>query len=165
MDWINLRKKVSGFASKYKFVLIVFLVGLAFMVIPSSKDGKQEEMTVQTVEMIDVSEQLQQILSKINGVGRVEVMLTIAYGEKTIYQQDQDFSGGENGSSRIETVIITDSNRTENGLIQQINPPVYQGAIIVCQGADSVSVRLNIIEAVSKITGLGTDRISVLKMK
>ena len=39
------------------------------------------------------------------------------------------------------------------------------GAIIVCQGGDSPTVRLNIVEAVSNVTGIGSDRITVLKMK
>ena len=49
--------------------------------------------------------------------------------------------------------------------MQQKLSPVYQGAIILCQGADSPSVRLAITQAVSKVTGLPTDRIAVLKMK
>ena len=65
----------------------------------------------------------------------------------------------------IDTVIITDSERNQNGLIHQINPPSYMGAIIVCQGADDPAVKLSITEAVSKITGLKTNRISVLRMK
>ena len=39
------------------------------------------------------------------------------------------------------------------------------GAIVVCQGGDNATVRLAIIEAVSNVTGLGADKISVLKMK
>jgi len=39
------------------------------------------------------------------------------------------------------------------------------GAVIVCQGADDPQVRLSIVDAVSKVTGLGSDKISVLKMK
>lgn len=35
---------------------------------------------------------------------------------------------------------------------------------MVCQGADNAAVRLAIVEAVSKVTGLGANRISVLKM-
>ena len=64
----------------------------------------------------------------------------------------------------INTVIVSGNDRTESGLVRQINPPVYMGAIVVCQGADDPTVQLAIIDAVSKITGLGTHRISVLKM-
>ena len=64
-----------------------------------------------------------------------------------------------------DTVILSDSGRNQSGLIKQINPPKYLGAIILCQGADSASVKLALMEAVSNATGLTTDRISVMKMK
>ena len=41
----------------------------------------------------------------------------------------------------------------------------FAGAIVVCQGADNAEVRLRIVEAVSAYTGLGSNRIMVLKMK
>ena len=53
----------------------------------------------------------------------------------------------------------------ETGLIKQVNPPKYLGALIVCQGADDPSVRLAVSQAVASVTGISTDRISVLKMK
>lgn len=48
--------------------------------------------------------------------------------------------------------------------MQQRNP-VYQGALIVCSGAGSASVRLAVVDAVADLTGLGADQISVIKMK
>ena len=38
------------------------------------------------------------------------------------------------------------------------------GAAVVCQGADSVTVRLNVTEAMRCYTGLGADRIVIFKM-
>ena len=106
------------------------------------------------------------LLTQIEGVGKVEVMLTIASGEETVFQTDQDISmGNDTQSTRQETVMTTDTQRNQTGLIKQINPARYLGAVIVCQGADSPSVRFAVVDAVSKATGLGSDRISVLKMK
>jgi stage III sporulation protein AG len=62
-------------------------------------------------------------------------------------------------------VIITDGNRNQKPVISQVIPAKYLGAVIICQGADQPTVRLAIVEAVSKLTGLGTDRVCVLKMK
>ena len=64
-----------------------------------------------------------------------------------------------------DTVIITGSDRSQQGLICQQIPPQYLGAVIVCQGADKAAVRLALVEAVSDATGLSTDAITVLKMK
>ena len=39
------------------------------------------------------------------------------------------------------------------------------GAVVVCQGADDAQVRLNVTNAVAAYTGLGSDKITVMKMK
>ena len=39
------------------------------------------------------------------------------------------------------------------------------GAVVVCQGADLPSVCLDVTNAVAAYTGLGSDKISVIKMK
>ncbi|MGN1002105.1 MAG: hypothetical protein ACI4PC_04985 [Oscillospiraceae bacterium] len=40
-----------------------------------------------------------------------------------------------------------------------------EGAVVVCQGCDSAKVRLDVTNAVMAYTGLGSDKISILKMK
>jgi stage III sporulation protein AG len=70
---------------------------------------------------------------------------------------------GQN-QSHADTVIVMDGNREETGLVKQVLPPVYRGAVIACQGADSANIRLAIVEAVKSVTGLSSDRITVLKM-
>ena len=93
-------------------------------------------------------------------------MLTIAQGERILYQTDSTYTQGENSTdTRTQTILVTDSQRNETGLIHQKNPPVYQGAIVLAEGADHPSVKLAIVEAVMDVTGLGADKISVLKMK
>ena len=39
------------------------------------------------------------------------------------------------------------------------------GCVVVCAGADSPAVRLDVTNAVAAYTGLGSDKISVMKMK
>ena len=167
MDRLVLIDKLMQTIKKYRYVLIVVAAGILLMLLPGKQDAQGEAAKeVPTAPgRYDITQALTQILEQVQGAGRVEVLLTIAAGETTVYQQDTDISGGDNGSVRKETVIITDGDRNQSGLIQQITPPVYQGAIIVCQGADNDVVRLHIIQAVAKVTGLGTDKITVLKMK
>jgi hypothetical protein len=40
-----------------------------------------------------------------------------------------------------------------------------EGVVVVCEGAASPQVRLDVINAVMSYSGLGSDRITVLKMK
>lgn len=143
---------------KYRYALLVLAVGLVLMMLPSGSQEKETVTQNAVVQEPELSQTLSEILSQIDGAGKVAVLLTPASGEETLYQTN------ENGDDR-DTVIITDSSRNEFGLVRQVNPPVYQGAIVICQGGDKPAVRLAIVDAVSKVTGLGADRISVLKMK
>ena len=163
-------EKIAGLLKKYKYLIILLCIGMILMGLPSfsgeKKPDVQENAAVPTSAEPSVQEELEQILESIYGVGDVQVMLTVSQGEKTMYQTDVVSGITENSQDTdTDTVIVSDGEGGEQGLVQQKLSPVYQGAIILCQGADSPSVRLAITQAVSKVTGLPTDRIAVLKMK
>ena len=166
MDRIDLTKAKTIF-HKYKYVLLILALGVILMSVPE-KDEHTEESQSPISEAAPVSraQELEDILGQIAGVGRVRVLLTESAGAETVYQENEDRTSSEGSQTiRTETVIITDSSREEGGLVCTVTPPVYLGAIIVCQGGDNPAVRLSIVEAVSDVTGLGSDRITVLKMK
>lgn len=163
MELNQWREKAFGLVRKYKYVLIVLLLGIGLMLIPSQKDTSDSAPTTVEPSFSDQTDALTQILSQIQGAGKVKVLLTVAAGEQTVYQINQKMDAS--GRLESETVIITDGDRKEQGMVQKILAPEYRGAIVLCQGAGDAAVRLAIVEAVSDATGLGTDRISVLKMK
>lgn len=167
MDISKWAKSIPKWLTKYRYPLVILLIGLFLFSLPGRKEEPSQSTThSESVTQPDTGQSLTQILGQIKGVGKVKVMLTILEGEKTLYQSDEDVSNGENNSSiRQETIILSDSNRNQQALISQILAPKYLGAVIVCQGADDPSVKWAVVEAVSKATGLGADRISVLKMK
>lgn len=131
-----------------------------------SATNVQEPSNRQSEETEDLQQKLSNLLSQMAGAGRVKVLLTEATGEQIFYQEDRDTSaGGQSQTTRTDTVIVTDGTHTQEGLIRQVNPPTYLGAVVLCQGADQPSVRLAITEAVANATGLGYHKITVLKMK
>ena len=168
MDVTSLKTKAFESIRKHKYALAVAALGLLLICIPigcSDKANAQPQMQAYPSEVNVMEQKLEDILCRIDGAGKVQVMLTVASSEKTVYQEDTDLSGGGADTSRYDTVIIKDSQGNEIGLIQQVIGAKYQGAIIVCQGATKPAVKLAIVEAVSRATGLGADQISVLKMK
>lgn len=160
MDWM----KMLSYGKKYRWPAIILLIGLVLLLIPGKDTQTTESRGITETEdnIMTLEEALSEILSKVQGAGKVRVMLSVASGEETLYQSNTNTSDG--GSGKQDTVIISDAQRNELGLVRQVNPPVYRGAIVVCQGADSPSVRLALTEAVSKVTGLTSDKISILKM-
>ena len=139
---------------KYRYVLLVALAGLALMLFPTGPEVAEPAATVAAEESLE--SRLEAILSRIDGAGEVKVLLTEDRGGEVFYQTE-----GEDG----KTVLISGADRSESGLVRTTQPPSYRGAVVVCRGADSAAVRLAVVEAVANATGLGTDRITVLKMK
>ena len=168
MDLKELKEKALQGLSKHKYALAILALGLLLMLLPLDTNKTQiqsQQPSQDAAQTEDAQQALKRILGRIEGAGEVDVLLTVASGSQTVYQEDADITGGDHETARYDTVIIRGSDGTESGLVQQVIGPKYLGAVIVCQGADRAAVKLAIVEAVSKATGLGADQISVLKMK
>ena len=158
MDWIKFRDMARRFWKKYCVVVLAVAAGLLLLSMPQEKKTAQEPVSVvQTVSApADLEAELERILSAVAGAGRVSVLLTEVAGGETVYQtqgEDED------------TVLLTGSTRGETALVRRVDPPVYRGAVVVCQGGDNAAVRLAVVQAVMAVTGLNAQRITVLKMK
>ena len=107
---------------------------------------------------------MEKILAEISGVGRVDVMLTLHSGSELVLAEDAAlrYSGSAQSPDNYER--STDTVTTSGGVVvrQEIYPQ-YRGALVVCDGGNNDRVRLAVIDAVSVLTGLGADRIAVVK--
>ena len=160
-------ERIVSLIKQYRYGFLILLLGVGLMLIPTGEtEQKQALNSAVSSDEPTLEERLGDILSRMEGVGKAEVMLTYAMGEETIYEtlEDSTVSDSSERFSR-EPVIITGSDRSEQGLARQVIPPVFRGAIVVCEGGGNPGVKLAIVEAVSDVTGLTADKITVLKMK
>ena len=112
MDIRKQAEKLPGILKKYKYAVLVLAIGLVLMALPSKKTEQNlgEQQSSAEMKTADPAGELEKILAQIHGVGRVQVLLTVKAGERTVYQTDEDITTSENNSTvRKETVIITDS--------------------------------------------------------
>ena len=156
------KQRINELWAKYKYPILVVFVGLGQMLLPGKQQAETLPQPVESAQTPDLETRLAAILSQIEGVGRVQVLLTEEVGREYVYQTDIQTDTDRRSE---DTVLVEDATRTETGLIRRTLEPKYRGAVILCQGADQPSVRLAIVEAVRSVTGLGSDRISVLNMK
>ncbi len=163
MDIKNMLQKATALLYQYRYAACILLIGVVLMLLPTGHASEESTMPPENIPAeVSVEKQLSGLLSKIQGAGQVEVMLSYASGAETLYHSDRK---DDTDSTQTTAVIITGSDRSESALVSRVDPPRYLGAVVVCQGADSAAVRLAVVEAVSKFTGLGADQIAVLKMK
>ena len=171
MDLKRIKGRLEPVIGKYKYAILILVIGIVLMMIPGTVFGSGKSKTEQPATIVaqssqDTKKELENILSCISGAGKVMVMLKEGTGSETIYQTDEDRTVSDSSTTtRTDVITVTDSNRGESGLIRQVIPAKYMGVIVLCQGADDPAVKLAIVDAVSKITGLGADKIAVLKMK
>jgi stage III sporulation protein AG len=163
------QKRAGEFLQKYKLAFFVLLLGLVLLLLPQKKKDAAPAASLEPVQTQTAAadeERLAALLGQMDGVGRVSVMLSIDSSEQSVYQSDSKSTSGQSGTSQEHTTVLTSQSGSgqEPVVIKKIYP-TYRGAVIVCQGAGSAAVRLAVIQAVSGLTGLGSDQIAVVKMK
>ena len=176
--------RIKSALSNYKYPVIILLAGLVLVLFPTRKSnaGATPAASAPT-EAANTSappsnqkyceqteRELEQILSQIQGAGTVRVMLTLEAGPETVYLSDSDIQRSAEGGRTSEkneskTVILSRGSSYNEAAIVKTEYPSFRGALIVSQGADDASVRLRLTEAVSALLGLGSDKITVVKMK
>ena len=168
MDRKRETKGVRGVWDKYKFVILVVVAGALLLLWPGGKVVKNTVSAAQAAEARDLETEMEEILSKIAGVGQVQVMLTEdADGEKQLAQDTElSYSGSTKAPedySRSSEVVLADSGGEDTVVVTRQQYPTYRGALVVCQGGDQADVRLAVTEAVAALTGLSSDRVTVAK--
>lgn len=160
-------EKLTGFLKQYKFILILILVGVILLALPEGKGsskaavtegltGGEEDFSVDALE-----EELGEILSRIEGAGEVSVMLTVRSGMERVLATDRDTAETAGESELREKIVVISTDSGEEVVLIGQNYPVFQGALVVCQGGGNPEVQLQLTRAVSALTGLSSGRITV----
>ncbi len=179
IPWEKWRGRGLELFQKYKYVLLILLAGVVLLLWPGGKETPAESDTRSAPEgsasvaqedfsVSALEEKLAETLSKVHGAGDVTVMLTVQGGSRQVLAMDEKSSHKADGGSETQstTVVVSGSSAAGSSpvLIQQLYPR-FQGALVVCSGGEDAGVRLKLMEAVSALTGLGTDKISICKGK
>ncbi len=128
---------------------------------------------------LKLEREIAQILSEIQGVGRVSVMLTYSSGPESIFARDtrlsqtdtkeKDSGGGERlvleKEQEDKLVILEGQGGSREPIVLKQLTSKVKGVIVVADGADSIAVKTNIIRAVEVVTGVSGHRVQVFKRR
>lgn len=188
-DDVNIKKKIENIVV---FILILIITVIIINVIWNGDNNKEEQVTDSNKKLAitnevtmetsnneyNIDSQLEEILSKIDGVGNVNVMITYSqtsqtvplYNEETTVR-DTEETDQEGGTRKItesdskKDVVYKESSGEKEPITQSIVSPKIEGAIITAQGANNADVKTNIIQAVEAVTGLAVHKVQVFEMK
>ena len=147
---------------------------------PSSKQlatSTDEQIKQDTTQTTNLEEKLEAILSKIQGVGNVKVCIIYSESSEVVamyYEtskvsdtEESDTSGGTRKIQETDSqkdIIYKEENGEKTPITQKVVQPKIEGAIITAKGANDMTTKTNIIQAVEAATGLATHKIQVFEM-
>jgi len=157
-------KQLLKMVEKNKFIFLVLLVGVVVILWPFGGEASEVAVVSEPLEhhlafsLEEKEARLARTLAQIEGAGEVTVMLSLRTSLEQEVAVDEDQSG------RRATVTISTGAGAQSEVTLLYRYPEFQGALVVSQGAGDASVRLQITQAVAALTGLRSDRITVMPM-
>ncbi|WP_343249488.1 stage III sporulation protein AG [Diplocloster hominis] len=173
-------------------LLIILLVGVLLVIIalPTDKKSKtQEEKEQPTAQQAgavspnsdetELEQKLKRALSQVEGVGKVDVMITLKSKGEKIVEKDQNTTGNvvtetdsEGGTRETKetntqetTIYAQEGSGTQTPYVIKELGPEIEGVIIIAEGGGDARVVQNITDAVEALFHVEAHKIKVMKMK
>lgn len=190
-------KKLKGI--KKDQLLIFLLSGILLLVIAIPVKTEKEEKTGVSQEedrkngSLDAAgssgetdsyvrlqeERLREVLQKVEGVGKAEVMITLQTSAEKVVEKDipstwQDVEESDSGggtrmtreeSQTEETVYQEEEDGSRTPYVVKELEPRVEGVIVIAQGGGDAKVRQNILEAVQALFSVEAHKIKIMKME
>ncbi|MGB8450952.1 MAG: stage III sporulation protein AG [Anaerocolumna sp.] len=173
----------------------IFLLVLSFPDMLSSEDSSKDntvkkaskvKVNTNNTETKDESEiyvnelekRLKSVLTKVEGIGDVEVMITLKGSKEKVILKDgpytqesmneDDGEGGNRDSSSIskeDSTVLTNGGNGESMpyVIQELEPEV-EGIVVIAEGGDSANIQTEIMEAAQVLFNVPAHKVKVMKM-
>lgn len=129
-------------------------------------------------EESNYEQQLKTMLESISGVKNVTVMVNLEASDTQVLQQnvsqhsqiteESDKEGGkrhvEDTQTNQDTVIVKDGG-AESPVVIKTEKAAIKGVLVIAGGVDNIQIKQMVIEAVTRVLGVGSNRVAVLPMK
>lgn len=193
---LNSLKKIKLNTSKknIKYLLIVFVIGIAIILFPEGNNSNNKKTIPNNNTNFnseaklnnenssyekDLEQKIEERFKKIEGVGEVEVLITLKSGNEIVVNKDvtsnisntneQDSEGGNrksnNNDNSQSTVLISNTDGSEHPIIIKELKPEINGILIIAEGGGDIQVKNNLINAAKVILDVPVHKIEVMKME
>lgn len=157
-------------------VYILLLVGLFIMILNSgmfvsnAPPEKKPDANVSQDEYVKALEgRLEQAISQIQGVGKVEVMITLKNSKEIVVAEDTK-TNEQSTNDGTKTNITSDRENKlvivkDQPLIVKELVPTLEGVMIIAEGAEDAAVKEKISIAAKTLLGVEPHKIAVFELK
>ncbi len=157
-------------AKPYLMPIIVVCVGVLILLLFSGKPTAQKSESEELYDPYEYTTKLEKKLKKhilaLEAVNSCEVMITLSSLENNDYLEN--FSVSSNRSedseqySRQNEYLVIDEDGNDSVIIEKINAPQICGALVIYNGKTDVETQKNIIDAVTTVLGLQSNKVCVV---
>lgn len=177
----ELKKKIRqlmGNGKKNQW-LVFLLIGLILLIIGIPTEDKEVKIDVpvaaESESRLDKAEilegKLENVLSKVSGVGETRVLITLKSDGQKLVEKDERISNttGGNGTTQENTreentIYQKDENGQETPYVTEEIEPEVLGVLVVAEGGGDAVIVAQITEAVQALFGIEVHKIKVMKM-
>ncbi|MDD5948710.1 MAG: stage III sporulation protein AG [Lachnospiraceae bacterium] len=125
----------------------------------------------------ELEQKLEQLLGQVEGVGQVQVMITLKSSSETVVNKDisqsesssqrpgTDGTGEQEAQSQSEeeTVLVEDSEGNQTPYVIKEMEPEIAGIVVICDGGDDPVVVSNITSAAEVLFSVSAHKVKVMK--
>ncbi|NLK20924.1 MAG: hypothetical protein GX308_02295 [Epulopiscium sp.] len=191
-EWFeSLRKENKKLLSNVLFLigigtLLIVLGDTVFVGIPQSLSKKQDKYIAIEEEPKEMNmcfesqmeERIEEIFSKMEGAGKVKVMITVSYGKESFFAEDvsstysytmeEDTEGGQREikNEDVQSKIVmqnTGSGSTEPVILKEKHP-IVEGIVIIAEGGENPIIKEKLTAASQALLGVPAHKVQVFKM-
>lgn len=173
--WLERCKALWKRTGRTTWIVLMGVAGMLLIFLSGIGGGKVEEISQEPMQTgsqqtedayrTAAEQELTELLGQIRGVGRVHVMLRISGSETQVYATEHKTETDGSRTSRESRHVLIGSGNAQSALVEQIQAPRIIGAVVVCEGGDSIQVKEQIYQAVSVACSISTAQIYVAAMK
>ncbi len=170
-----LQKWLGKFVKKDKMlhgIVLLGILGMGCILISSFLTPNTDNNTVLETEVLTetpeeyrmrMQNELSEILSKVAGVGKNEVLVTLDGSEEYHYAKEGD-SLITDEQVKNKSKYVTVGGSSGEALVESVTHPPITGVVVACEGGDRSTVQESVYHAVSVACGISTANIYVTKL-
>ncbi len=167
-DKNKIASKIKSIKSEYVVILIIAILAAYFLVSGVLNKKSEEKTTTTFAEITDADSycdylevKLKNCLESIDGVGKVNITVTVNGEIEKIYATETVTTSGAQGEKVTENVVTVSGKPL---LVKEIYPEIV-GIVIVADGGNNSVVKAKIIDAVTTCVSVDYSQILILKRK
>lgn len=146
----------------------VLILLLASVFSSDSTTASSDESNTVTYTVSQYTEQLesrlQKNICKIKGIRHCSVMITLKTTERHLYATEDKINEDEQKKqTEEEYVILNGGSGGDIALQESVVLPQINGVLVICDGASNIDVKSRVLEAVTTVLNVTSNRVCVLE--